>query len=74
MNEKPTDRTPVPVPATPVTAGADLSVVVHQAARAFFGALAIGAELIARGLAESSGQGAGEAERRAVVTSDAATE
>jgi hypothetical protein len=72
LNRKTTDRTPVPVPATPVTTGADLSVVLHHAARAFFGALAIGAELMARGLAESAAQGPGDAQRRVAVTSDAA--
>jgi hypothetical protein len=72
LSPKTTDRTPVPVPATPVTTSADLTVVVHQAARAFFGALAIGAELIARGLAESGAQGSREAERRATVTREAA--
>ncbi len=72
MSRKTTDRTPVPVPATPVTTGADLSVVLHHAGRALFGALAIAAELAARGLAESAAKGPGDSQRRVEAASEVA--
>lgn len=72
MDEKTTDLAAVPVAVAPVSAGADLAVVLHHAARAFFGALAIGAELVAQGLAESAAQGSGDTQRRVAATSDVA--
>jgi hypothetical protein len=62
----------VPVPTPPAATGADLSVVLHHAARAFFGALAIAAELVARGLAESAAKDPEDAQRRIAATSDVA--
>lgn len=59
---------PVVTPQAPT--GAELAVVLHHAGRAMFGALAIAAELVARGLAESAARGPGD--QRLAATRDVA--
>jgi hypothetical protein len=62
----------VPLPTPPTPTGTDLSVVLHHAGRALFGALAIAAELVVRGLAESAAKDPDDARRRMAATSDVA--
>jgi hypothetical protein len=60
------------LPARRVAAEDDVSVVLHHAARAFFGALAISAEVLARGLAESTPASAEVVQRRSAAANDLA--
>jgi hypothetical protein len=72
LEDKPTELAPVPVVTPSAPTGAELAVVLHHAGRAVFGALAIAAELVARGLAESAARGPGDAQHRVAATRDVA--
>jgi hypothetical protein len=67
-----TEHAPRELPVRRLTAEDDVSVVLHHAARAFFGALAVSAEVLARGLAESTPASAEVVQRRTAAANDIA--